>query len=276
MAGLRAMLVDDELLWREALALQLDRDDPVVLRRLVRNLRFLRGVDGETDVGDAAELYAEALALGLDRSDEVIRRRLIERMRLRVQEQARTLEPTVVEIDAYIGDNRTRFIEPERIALTQIFLSRERRGRRLAGDAQALLGRLARERIAPAEAVRFGDPGLAPARLALESRRGLSRRFGADFAEGVLRQTPGEWAGPVPSAYGLHLVWVHEATAPRLPSLESVRAQARELLLAERANAALGETLQRLRERYDVRVEDAGLRSVAAMVGDPPPTPRDG
>jgi hypothetical protein len=36
---------------------------------------------------------------------------------------------------------------------------------------------------------------------------------------------------------------------------ERIRAAARELLLAERAAAALRATLERLRARYDVRVE---------------------
>lgn len=262
MMGLAETLADDELLWREAAALHLDRDDPVVRRRLVRNLRFLRGVDGEGDGGNAADgdLYAEALSLGLDRTDEVVRRRLIERLRLRIQQQVRALEPTDTEIDAYVARNRERFVEPERVGLTQIFLSRERRGQRLAADTQELLVRLETESISPGKAVRFGDPCLTPARLPPQSRRSLLRRFGAEFAERVLRQAPGGWAGPVPSAYGLHLVWVHEAVPSRLPSSESVRASARELLLAEREDAALKEALQRLRARYEIRVADVAER----------------
>ena len=261
MAGLAGTLVDDELLWREAVALRLDRDDPVVRRRLVRNLRFLRGIDaaGVRGVsgaagGDDKALYTEALALGLDRSDEVVRRRLAERMQLRIQEQARAVEPADAEIDAYVARHRTRFAEPERIGLTQIFLSRERRGPRLAADARDLLARLMAANVAPADAVRFGDPGLTPARLAPQSRRSLARRFGAAFAEDVLRQGPGGWGGPVASAYGLHLVWVHEVVPPRSPSPASVRGAARELLLAERADAALGDALRALRARYEIRM----------------------
>ncbi len=258
MAGLVEMLVDDELLWREALALELDRDDPVVRRRLVRNLRFLRGGDGGEDASGTPDgdrdgaLYAEALSLGLDRSDELIRRRLIERMRLHLQQQARAVAPTDAEIDAYVAHNRARFAEPERGGLTQVFLSRERRSARLAADAQELLARLEAAGVAPAAAARFGDPGLVPARLASQSRRSLARRFGPEFAEHVMRQAPGRWSGPVASAYGLHLVWVHEVVPARLPAPAIIRAEAGELLLAERANAALREYLARLRARYRI------------------------
>jgi hypothetical protein len=292
MAGLTEALVDDEVLWREAVALDLDRDDPVVRRRLVRNARFLGAATGSEDASraageededdgdeqaeededggadengeadendladaDADDLYAEALSLGLDRSDEVVRRRLVERMRLRSQQQTRSAEPTDAEIDAYVERNRARFLEPGRVGLTQVFLSRERRGERLAADAQELLARLEREHVSPADAARFGDPSPAPARLPAQSRRSLLRHFGPEFAERVLSQAPGVWAGPVPSAYGLHVVWVHEAVPPRMAPPERIRAAARELLLAERAAAALRATLERLRARYDVRVE---------------------
>src|SRR5262249_58581102 len=68
---------DDELLYREALALGVDRRDPAVRERLVR----LGGFVGE-DRGERDALEREARRLGLERSDVVIRRHLAEIMRL--------------------------------------------------------------------------------------------------------------------------------------------------------------------------------------------------
>ena len=76
--------VDDELLYRKAKRLGFDRDDPVVQRRLVQNMRFA-GADPERD---AASLYAEALDLGMHESDPVVRRRLVQRMRLAIEAEA--------------------------------------------------------------------------------------------------------------------------------------------------------------------------------------------
>ena len=66
----------------------------------------------------------------------------------------------------------------------------------------------------------------------------------------MLRPMPraiGHWAAPLPSSYGLHLVWVHEKEPERAMELEAVRSQVREALLAERGDAALEAELERLR-----------------------------
>src|SRR5262245_66203836 len=71
-----ATLSDDELLYREALALGVDRRDPAVRERLVRLGGF---VGEERDERQAQE--EEARRLGLERSDLVVHRHLAEMMR---------------------------------------------------------------------------------------------------------------------------------------------------------------------------------------------------
>ena len=128
----------------------------------------------------------------------------------------------------------------------------------MAEDARALLAELVssgsgRVEIAPAA----GDPFLFPRDLPSRSDRELAKTFGPDFAA-PLRELPvGRWSGPVPSAYGLHLVWVHERS-PAVPSdLDAVRGELREALFHERGARALREYQQVLRERHPVTVERA-------------------
>ncbi len=81
--------------------------------------------------------------------------------------------------------------------------------------------------------------------------------FGQGFF-GRLEELPaGTWAGPVASAYGVHLVRIGESLAARTPSLEEIRdsvlrdwkeAKARELRELHYA---------RLRERYVVEIHRA-------------------
>jgi hypothetical protein len=59
----------------------------------------------------------------------------------------------------------------------------------------------------------------------------------------------------VASAYGVHLVWIHERSAPELPPFEEVRAKLRYGLLAERGAEAVAAALAELRRGVEVRVE---------------------
>jgi hypothetical protein len=53
----------------------------------------------------------------------------------------------------------------------------------------------------------------------------------------------------------LHLVWVQERVASRVPPLADVRAQVLHRLLRERRAQRVQETVAALRRRSDVRVE---------------------
>lgn len=253
-AGLEARVsawVDEELLVREARARGWHESDPVVRNRLLRNLRFLGAGPDEDD--DA--LLARAFALGLDRSDLVVRRRLAARMRLAVAGAARAVEPSRAELEGVLERFAERFREPARVRLDQVFVSRDRHGAALEEDARALLERLQREDVSPSRGVTRGDPSLLPAELPLSSQAELAARLGPDFARRAMQLEPGAWRGPVPSSYGLHLVWVHERQPARMPPLEEVRDAARATWLAERERQALRDALLALRRQAEVRVE---------------------
>jgi hypothetical protein len=56
------------------------------------------------------------------------------------------------------------------------------------------------------------SPLQLPPEFALLSRSEIARLFGDAFATQLQRLEPGRWTGPIESAYGLHLVFVHECT----------------------------------------------------------------
>ncbi|MDJ0852460.1 MAG: peptidyl-prolyl cis-trans isomerase [Myxococcota bacterium] len=246
-----AAWVDEELLVLEARALGWHLSDPVVQRRLIQNARFLAG---DTEAGDD-EMLERAFELGLDRSDLVVRRRLAARMRLAIAGVARATEPTDAELEEVLRRQADRFREPARVRLSQVFLSRDRRGAALVDEAADTLERLRQGALSPEAAAELGDPSLLPAHLPSSSRRELAARFGPDFGAAVMDLVPGDWRGPVPSSYGLHLVWVHERRDARDPPLDEVRDPVRATWLAERERQAVGDALARLRERAEIRVE---------------------
>ena len=232
--GLIQADVDEELLYREALARGFDRDDPVIHRRLVQNMRFAGGGDER----DAGELYAEALELGLDRQDPVVRRRLIQRMRLAIEATALEPEPSDAELrDAYDAD-RERYTRAARVALHHVFFKNAERAE-AASPALPEGG--------PGPDVSVGDPFLHAAAQPLQSHRELAQRFGAEFADGVFALEPGAWSEPIASAYGAHLVWIHERRDASIAPFEEVRDRVRYAVLATRRERALEQALATLR-----------------------------
>jgi hypothetical protein len=243
--------IDEEILFREALMLGWTRSDPVVQRRLIRNMRFL----GDQADGEPEALLAQAYALGLDRSDLVVRRRLVERMKLTITAGARRAEPGDAELEALLRREPERFRRDARLRLTQLYLSRDRHGAGLAAAARSLLAELVAQGVAPEAAAGRGDPFLLPAELPLSSVRALSARLGPEFARGVRDLPIGRWSGPVASSYGLHLVWVHEREPGATPPLPELRRELRAAWRAEHERLTLRRALEELRLGFEVRIE---------------------
>jgi hypothetical protein len=247
--------VDEEILYREALARGLGRDDPSVRWRLAEKMRFLVEGESEAAPGRDEDLYRKAVALGLDREDPIVRGILIQQMRLILKRSTGEPAPDDGELRAYLERHRDRYLQPARTSLWHVFLARERRGAAIDRDARALLARLRAQTVPPATAAALGDPFPPGVHLRAQSAQDLTRVFGPDFAPAILGLAPGSWAGPVRSAYGLHLVWVEETAPARMPPLDAVRSQVLAQYRDERQEADLAELMRTLRAKYVVRVE---------------------
>jgi hypothetical protein len=223
-----AVLSDDELLFRVALARGYHESDDVVRYRLVRNLRFASGDDGQT--------VDDAIALGLHESDPVVRRRLVHRMILAVHERVRAREPSATELAAFAAREPARWRQPAHVTLTQHFFADR-----------------ARAEAADPEDVAASDPLPVPEHLAGHARADLAARLGPQFADAVFAAPLARWSGPVRSTYGYHWIYVHEVHGAQRLSLEEVRTPVREALLIDRQERALRAFVAELREQYGIR-----------------------
>jgi parvulin-like peptidyl-prolyl isomerase len=246
--------IDDALLIQVARSLGWDRNDPVIQRRLIQNLRFIDSAREKSD----SEILREAYALNMEQSDIVVRRRLLERMRLLLAERARRREPTEEQLQAYLEAHASELIRPSRIRLTQVHLSRDRRGAALHADTLALVRSFQQSGLNPDtaldEIVEKGDPFLLQSNLPLWSQRRLSARLGPVFAEAAFQLPVGVWSGPIVSSYGEHAVWVHVRQAEELPALREIRDKVVAELHREWEAEALRETLTQLRSRVEIRI----------------------
>lgn len=238
--------IDEEVLYREALARGLDRRDDAVRERLVR----LGGFVGEEAGGSRDALEREARRLGLERSDLVVRRHLVEMMRLASAWIGPEDTPSEADLEAYLGEHAAEFAQPARLRLTHVYLSEETRGAAAATDALALLDDL---RATPGTAAGRGDAFIGGAEVNA-SRMELGRIFGPGFAEAVEAAPLRAWVGPVRSSYGLHLVRVHERQAARPAALDEVRGRVLHRLLRERRETREWAAMEEMRTGYVIEV----------------------
>lgn len=248
--------IDEELLFREALARGLDRNDRSVRSWLVEQMRVLTADAAEPDGGGASDdaLYARALELGLDRNDLVVRRILVHKIRL-LASRVDADEASDAELRAFHARHADLYRLAERVSLWHVFVARDEHGADAESDAAARLARFRAQQMPPAEAAREGDSFPMPARLAAQSRPQLAKLFGTAFADAALAAPEGAWSGPLASPYGLHLVWV-ERREPGAPTpFEEVRGRVREAWREERSAERLAALLRELRAQQQLVIE---------------------
>ena len=254
-AALVAREADEEMLYREALLLGLDRGDRAVKWRIVDKVHFLYGAE----VADPESAYRKGMALGLERDDIVVRNALVTKMRLLAKAASRSEEPTGAALDdelaAYLQAHAKTYAQTDRVTLTQVYLDADKRGAALEADAGALVQRLRAEHVAPAAAPALGDPFVSGSTFRSITRNGLEKLFGEDLADAVTALEPGRWSDPIRSAYGLHVVWVTSRDAGNVPPLAAVRARVLRAYRADRRGQYLERMMTELRAAYEVRVE---------------------
>jgi hypothetical protein len=258
LTALVARDADEEMLYREALALGLDRGDGAVKWRIVEKMHFLFG----DDAGDAQSAYRRGVALGLARDDVVVRNALVTKMRLMAKAASRTEEPNGAalerDLEAFLHAHGDDYRQAARLSFTQVFLNAGTHGANFETDVHALAERLAHEHTPPADAARLGDPFVAGSTFREVSPHGLAKTFGEAFATTVAQLPAGRWSAPIASPYGKHLVWVDAREAAALPPLAAVRSRVLQAYRAERRAGYLGRMMDELRAAYPVEVEHAG------------------
>ena len=249
-AALVDKAIQEELLFREALARGLDRNDRSVRNWLVEQMRVL----SDDTMDDAERLYVRARKLGLDRTDVVVRRILVQKMRLLA---ARTGErhPSDAELEAFYAEHRDEYRPPDRVTFWHVFVHG-------GTDAEALLARIRAD--APEDAVRQGDSFVVPPHVIAQSPSQVEKLFGAELARTVEPAETRTWIGPVPSPYGLHLVWVEARVPGTPPPFEAVRERVLERWQDEQRGLRVVALLRDLGRRYPLRVESAAWRPRSA------------
>jgi hypothetical protein len=157
------------------------------------------------------------------------------------------------QLQAFLDAHKPEFRVEPRIAFQQVFLNREK-----AGEAAIIRAKQTLERLkasgpsdVPSE---FGDPTLLPASTPLSTPSSIGGNFGEVFARSLTDFPEDEWAGPVESPFGLHLVRVTERVDGYDPELKEIREAVEQKWRTQKRDEFQKQAYDRLRAKYDVIV----------------------
>lgn len=167
-------------------------------------------------------LYREALLLGFDKGDPIIRNRLRQKMELMSDNLAGIAVPTDGQLQQFLENNSEKFkIEPQ-IAFRHIFVDIVQRGISAENEAERILSLLS-EPGNRTDLDTIGDRLMQPKSFNLTPISEFAKIFGKPFSQKLLKISPGKWAGPILSGYGLHLILLTDNVAGSLPQLDEIR-----------------------------------------------------
>jgi hypothetical protein len=201
-------------------------------------------------------LYREGVVLGLERDDPVIKRRVRQKLEVIAEEQQARDAPSDADLAAYLARHADRFTRPGTVSFEQIFLP----ATATAAEVAAVRASAARG----ADPARLGQSSMLPLRAENVPLDLAARDFGVEFAVDIAKLPPNEWAGPVRSGFGQHLVRVTSRTPSVVPSLDSVHAAIAREWENERRVTSLSESYKKLRSQYEVVIEAKQVPSIAA------------
>ncbi|RDH85530.1 MAG: hypothetical protein DIZ78_11370 [endosymbiont of Escarpia spicata] len=198
--------------------------------------------------------YREGLEMGLDQDDTIIRRRLRQKLEVVADEVVSLPAPSREVLEQYLADHQADYTAEQRYSLRQVFFSRERSGTAVEDAVQAALARLG-SAVNDTDPATLGDPLALPHRFESERESFFRKNFGEAFASSLNPITPGRWHGPVPSAYGLHLVLIEDKVAGRAKKFSEAESELRRDWVHVQRNQAIKAMYNRLRAKYKVTVE---------------------
>lgn len=194
-------------------------------------------------------LVREALALGLDRDDATIRQRLAQKMQYIGESSTAAVAVDDATLQAFMQEKSERFAEPEKFAFDQVLLPED-------DDAEQIETlRVALQQ--GADPLQKGRGAMLPPSVPLTPAPSINRNFGLGFHEKLAKLTPGQWQGPVESAYGLHLVRVTDHRDKVLPQLADIRDRVEGEWRATKAVETREAFTQSLLQRYEVSLPSA-------------------
>ena len=212
-------------------------------------------------------LVREAMRMGLDGDDTIVRRRLAQKMSFLIEDTVVVDAISEGELAAYFEENAERYGDAQRFTLRHVYVSPDRRGsdEEAARVAADILVQLTEEGggAEPENTLwrRLGDPFMLRREYGRRTAADLAELFGGAFVDALADLPVGEWAGPVESAYGYHIVRLSLRTEAKPAVFEDARRRVLEDAQRDARDAANREAHDNLRNRYEIEIEEIDFAS---------------
>ena len=193
--------------------------------------------------------YREALRLGLDQDDEVVKKRLRNKMLAIAGAEAEAARPSDADLQALLDKDPARYASPPRYTLEQRYLGPDSPTLRSVIKTQLAALKPGATPTLPSEPIPL------PTRLDDVPALDLATQFGDEFAAALDKAPLGQWTGPIPSGFGLHLVKLERRAAPPPPKLADLRQRLENDWRSAAVRKAEDDNLNALLKGYDVVIE---------------------
>jgi len=216
----RQRLVDDyardEVLFREAMALNLDNNDQIIRRRLIQKMDYL-----------AQGFYDEAEPL----TEQDLR-------------------------DYYADNQQAYKKAAEATFTHVFISMQNRPSEEAQAMANKLLGQLNAEQVPFENASRYGERFLYNRNYVNREDDEIGSHFGQSFQETLFAlNTAGQWQGPVQSSYGWHLVLLVKNTAAYLPEFEEISSAVFADAQRQQQREVKRQAIDKLMAKYQIEIE---------------------
>lgn len=200
-------------------------------------------------------LVRQALEFSMDDDDAVIRQRLAQKMQFLLESAASATAPSENDLRAYLDANEAAYERGTRIGFEQVFLGE--------APSEAAVDAALAALADGTEPARVGQRTLLPATTPVSAGRPVDATFGSGFFAQLAELEPGEWAGPVSSGYGAHLVRVTGHEPGGLPDFADIREQVEADWTRQQTARIVDQQYARMRDAYKiVRPGDAELAGI--------------
>ncbi len=208
--------VREEIFYREAMLLGLEKDDMIIRRRLAQKMDFL-----SSDLASLAEPSEQAIVDYYESKREDYRE-----------------PPFVTFSHIYFNIDRRGVLEARDEAL------RVRESLNGPGEQDA-----DPRQYGDAFVLQYRYQEYTP----LDVEKTFGER---EFSDSLFTFEPGIWHGPVVSSYGLHLVYVHSREESRMPGLDEVRKDVLNDLKSDIRKQVNDIFYAGLRSNYEIRIDE--------------------
>lgn len=191
-------------------------------------------------------LYREALRMGLDQGDAVVRQRLVAKMDMAASAAAEAAQPTEEQLQQWLAAHPERFAAMARFTFDQIY----------SPDQAGALALLTAKGGPGANWQAAGEPISLPATAANMPASEVAGRFGEQFLAAIAAlERSDQWAGPIQSGFGWHLVRLRAIERSDVPPLAEIRAEVENDWRSAEIAARKQRAFQILRDAYRVEID---------------------